>query len=295
MDIFTIDEYDKLLNYYKKNNFKVINFIELHKFYKDGTNLPDKLVVIRHDIHIRDIPNAYKMIEIEERIFKKNIASYFVQWKFVGSTDYEENYELNGTNNYEEFINFCIKNHIDVQPHISLFCDSYKKLYKRDNKNIPFLYSDCKLCIDYNKKNIIKDSINEQNYECFVKSKICIKCNDSKIKNDLSKFEDSILSYLVGYIEEWKNKFKFTPSYYSCHGDGIELTKLFNPNYFSCIEKLEKTFISVNSINKYLGNTSNYKLYYKSDNSCNRKYIEKALYNDINKYQLLIHPFVWSK
>ena len=295
MDIFSINEYEKLLYYYKVNNFKVINFRDLHKLYENGDNLPSKIVVLRHDIHLRDIPNAYKMIDLEEKFFKKNVGTYFVQWKFIGSTKYEENYEMKGTNEYEKFIYYCIKNNIEVQPHISLFCDAYKKLYQRSNKNISFLNIGCKLCINDIKKTIIKDSINEQNYNICENSKICITCDDNKTENDLSTFKDSINSFLTNYIEEWKNRFKFTPSYYSCHGDGIELTKLFNPNIFSCIEQLENTFISVNSINKYLGNTSNYKLYYKSDNSCNRKYIEKALYNDINKYQLLIHPFVWSK
>ena len=76
----------------------------------------------------------------------------------------------------------------------------------------------------------------------------------------------------------------------------MKLTKLFNPNIFSCIEQLEKTFVSVNSINKYLDNTSIYKLYYKCDNSLKKKNIEELLFKDNNNiYQLLIHPFVWSK
>lgn len=31
--------------------------------------------------------------------------------------------------------------------------------------------------------------------------------------------------YLENYKNNWYNKFGFYPKYYSCHGDGIELTK----------------------------------------------------------------------
>ena len=44
------------------------------------------------------------MIELEQKYFGKNVATYFVQWNFIGSTDYEKNYELDGAKEYDKFI-----------------------------------------------------------------------------------------------------------------------------------------------------------------------------------------------
>ena len=301
MDVFNLNDYIKLLLYYKKNNFEVINLTNFIEKYSNKS-IPDKIVLLRHDIHLRDIENAYKMIEIENNIFNNNVATYFVQWNFIGSTDYEEKYEKYNNKKYEEFIFFCIKNKIDVLPHLSLYCNTFKNLYNRNNKNINFLDNLIEFKLDTNKINNQSD-INKQD---FLISKYSINnccnfnvcCNtDCKnlIKNDLCIFINDIKLYLKKYKDNWYKKFNFYPKYYSNHGDGMELTKKINPNFFAAISDLEKDMINVNSINIFLGNISKYKLYYKSDNSCNIDIINKDLFNDKNKFQLLIHPYVWSK
>ena len=154
MDIFTVQEYENLLSFYKENNFVVSNFKDLHNKYKNNEELPSKFVLLRHDVHLRDIPNAYKMIELEEKYYGKNISTFFVQWNFIGATEYEEDYEKKGAPEYEKFIIYCLDHNIDVQPHYSLFCDSYKCLYGGLDSNISFIENDdVDLCIKSNTEN----------------------------------------------------------------------------------------------------------------------------------------------
>lgn len=297
--IFKLEDYKKLLLNYKKNNFEVINFTNFTKKYSDYSSLPSKIVLLRHDIHYRDIENAYKMIQLEQEIFNKNVCTYFVQWNFMGSTSKQESYEKKYSKYYIVFIKHCIKNNIDVLPHISLFCNSFKNLYNRNRSNTKFINMfSCKIDNkDIENKeffNICDCEINlEKNYYIYCKNNSKIDKNELKIK--LNILMKDIEIYLENYKNNWYNKFGFYPKYYSCHGDGIELTKKLNPNNFASILQLENKMINVNSCKTYIGNSSLYKLNYKSDGSCNIDIINKQLFNNENKFQLLIHPYLWSK
>jgi len=294
MDIFTLDEYKNFLNYLKDNNFLVINFKDLHNTFNSYENLPSKIVVLRHDIHVRDIDNAYNMIDLEQKIFKKNVATYFVQWNFEGSTEYEKNYEKNNQGKYYDFIQYCIKKNIDVQPHISLYCSSFKNLYNFDNNNICFCKDNIKInFLDNN--NLLKDTINEQSYNIDVPM-ICIECDHDNeyLYSEIETLSDDIVSYLTKYKKDWDKE--FNKAYlFSCHGDGLLLTKTLNPNFFASKKNIETIIANANTTNIYLGKNSIYKLKYKSDNSCNKEQILEQIYNNDNVYQLLIHPYIWSK
>ena len=304
MNIFSIEDYKNLLQFYKKNNFEISNFRDFHNKYKNNIDLPSKFILLRHDIHLRDIPNAYKMIELENKYYGKNISTYFVQWYFIGTNLYEENCEKKGVNKYEKFIFYCLKNNIDVQPHYSLFSKSYKSLYERMDNNINFIHNnDISLYVKstshkFKSVIIITDSINKQtNYKeiDLEKDNIYIDCELVDIKNEINKLLNNVKNNLINYITQWKNKFSFNPECYSCHGDGIKLTHKLNPNILSSSNELENILVNANSYKTYLGNSSVYKLKYKSDNTVDKDLINKSLYHSNNdQYQLLIHPFIWS-
>jgi hypothetical protein len=293
--IFKIDDYEKLLKYIKNNNFIVTNFHNLFKSYKSSHEIPSKFVLMRHDIHHRDIDNAYKMIELENKYFGENIATYFVQWNFIGTNLYEENEEKNNKKDYETFIHYCIKNKVDVQPHISLFSYSFNKIYNRNEDNINIINDDSiNLVIKNTTRTIINDTINEQTYNTPT-SYVYIENKNSKMVKEIDLFFQTVKQFLINYMNEWESKFKIKPTCYSCHGDGIKLTQKFNPNYFASLKELDDIFVNANSVYMFLGNNSLYKLYYKSDNSLNKEKIEDYLYkNTNNQYELLIHPYVWQ-
>lgn len=311
LPIFKINEYEKLLKYLKNNKFTVTNFHNLFKSYKSSDKLPSKFVLMRHDVHYRDIKNCYKMIELENKYFGKNIATYFVQWNFIGNSLYEENYENSKKKDYETFIHYCIKNKIDVQPHISLFSYSFNKIYNRNNENIN-ITNDNTINLIIKKKEsgvanlvkesetntIVNDTINEQTYNWGLNtptSCVYIENKNSHRVKEIDLLVKNVKEFLINYINLWESRFKIKPTCYTCHGDGISLTKKFNPNYFASLKEIDDIFVNANSINTFIGNNSLYKLYYKSDNTLNKEKIEDSLYKDTNnQYQLLIHPYVWQ-
>ena len=85
--IFKLSDYEEYLKFLKEKGYIVCDFKEFEKKYNNNLELPEKIIVLRHDIHRRDISCAYKMIELEQKYFGKNVATYFVQWNFIGSTD----------------------------------------------------------------------------------------------------------------------------------------------------------------------------------------------------------------
>ncbi len=300
--VFKLSEYERYLKFLKENNYVVCNFKDLEDKYKDNSELPEKIIVLRHDVHYRDINASYKMIELEHKYFNKNIATYFVQWNFIGSSNYENNYENKGKNEYEKFIFYCIKNNIHVAPHISVFCNSYLNLYSRNinHHNLKFLNEKYSINFkDITGSDILQSSINEMSFNIFPISEInnvCISCEKETTKDSMNKLIDDIYIYFKNYKKDWKEKFKIDAEIFSAHGDGIILTKKLNPNYFGSLQRFENILYNVNSPNKYIGLSSTYKLYYKSDNSLKKDKINNSFYNETKtQCQVLVHPYVWDK
>ena len=76
-----MEVYTKLLTKLnKKYNFEYFN-----------TNLKKNVILLRHDIHLQDIDNGYKMIEIEKLLGIK--ATYFVLYNIPQESN---------NNNYQE-------------------------------------------------------------------------------------------------------------------------------------------------------------------------------------------------
>lgn len=207
-------------------------------------------------------------------------------------------------------INYCIKNNIDVQPHKFFFCEAFNKLYNRNNNKIPF--KNINITIKKNNKfYYLIDSINEQTDLCKICDDNvnnvninsdfyrCLECNSDEnlnINKDINFLLERASSNLESYMINWEKKFNIKARVFSCHGDGglNSLTKLLNPNYFACIEKIENKILNANSYNYYLNKESKFKLAYKNDNSLNKEFIISNIHNNITQYQLLIHPYVWS-
>tara|TARA_B100000963_G_C22625991_1_gene672409 strand:- start:2564 stop:3412 length:849 start_codon:yes stop_codon:yes gene_type:complete len=276
--VFKLSDYEKYLKFLKENNYVVCNFKDLEDKYKDNSELPEKIIVLRHDVHHRDINASYKMIELEHKYFNKNVATYFVQWNFIGNSIFENNYENKCKEEYEKFIFYCIKNNIHVAPHISVFCSSYLNLYNRN--------------INHNNLNFLNEkySINFKD-----QNNVCISCEKETTKDSMNELIEDVYIYFKNYKKDWKAKFKIDAEIFSAHGDGIILSKKLNPNKFGSLEKFENIMYNVNSPIKYLSSTSSYKLGYVTDNSLNKDYINKTFYReDKIQAQVLVHPYVWS-
>ena len=64
----------------KANGFTFMDFATYWK--ADKTSLPEKLLVMRHDIHARDIDLAYSMRKVEQALLPEASATYFVMLGF---------------------------------------------------------------------------------------------------------------------------------------------------------------------------------------------------------------------
>ena len=187
---------------------------------------------------------------------------------------------------------------IDVQPHISLYCSSFKKLYNSENNNICFCRDNIKINFVDKNNDLVKNTINEQSYNIGLPT-ICILCDDDNdneyLYSEIKILSEDIIEYLTKYKKDWDEKFNKT-YLFSCYGDGLFFdAKKFGFNFFASKKNIEAIITNANSPNIYLGKNSIYKLKYKSDNSCNKEKILRQIYDNDNKYQLLIHPYVWSK
>ena len=298
---FKLSDYEEYLKFLKKNNYTVCNFKDLEDEYKDNSELPEKIVVLRHDVHCRDIDASYKMMELEHKYFNKNVATYFVQWNFVGGTTYENSWENKCKGAYEKFIFYCIKNNIHVAPHISVFCNSYLNLYNRNanHDGLEFLNEKHSISFkDPSESDDIQSTINEMNFNIFSISRnnnTCISCEKEATKDSMNELIRDVHTHFKNYKKNWKAKFKIDAEFFSAHGDGIILSRKLNPNIYGSLGEFENVMYNVNSPIRYLSRRSRYKLGYVSDNGLDKDFINKTLYGEVCKQaELLVHPYVWS-
>lgn len=106
-----LPSYYNLLKDLKSRGYK---FMDFRTYWESDKNtLPEKLMVLRHDVHDNDIDMAYAAFAIEKKLLGLNSATYFVMWGLPE--------EINSPNqqNYLTFIRFLKSKKVDVQPHIS--------------------------------------------------------------------------------------------------------------------------------------------------------------------------------
>lgn len=252
----------------KDNGMNIyINLLKKLKLKYDfeyfNINKSKNIILLRHDIHLQDIDNGYKMIKIEKKLGIK--ATYFVQYNIP-----QESTNIEYQKKYIEFINYCINNNIEVQPHISPISGAFhldSSLSKEVN-NITKI-----------KKNYILNRVG--NYDEFTIIDDFLEIN---------KLNKTIIKYLNNYNKEWNEKFGFYPKGISVHGDctfpkivgGLNNKTLMNQKCFKDIyEYIDRSHIISD------------KFYYISDSQYNINLFYPEKFNN-NTYQILIHPAQWS-
>lgn len=261
------NNYRNLLIYLKNNNYTIIDFKTLLNNNITPTN---KFIVLRHDIHARDIPNGYKMINLEKEIYGKCVSTFFVQWKFIGNSLREQQYEQKNSLIYKKFIDYCILNDIDVQPHISVFGTYFTTIYNRNTNKL---------------KEIVSSYPFKNNY-IYKNNKIKVISNNIFNVKNIINF---IIDELKQYNKKWYKTFNNKPYIYSAHGDGSLLNSYFDSNKFLSLTRIEETLnmLSANS-SYFISPNGKFKLIYLTDSYFN------TIAFDNQNYQLLIHPFLWE-
>tara|TARA_Y100000741_G_C18263057_1_gene561306 strand:- start:11086 stop:14910 length:3825 start_codon:yes stop_codon:yes gene_type:complete len=241
----------------------LVKLNEKYNFVYFNTNLKKNVILLRHDIHLQDIENGYKMIEIEKSLGIN--ATYFVQYNIP-----QESNNNNYQEKYIKFINYCIENNVEVQPHISPISGAFhldSSLSKEVND------------IEKVKKNYLLNRVD--NYDEFTIVDDFLEIN---------KLNKTIIKYLNDYNKVWNDKFGFYPKGMSVHGDctfpkiigGLNNKTLMNQKCFIDIyEYIDRSHIISDNFS-YISDTQ-----YNINLFCPEKF-------NNNTYQILIHPAQWS-
>ncbi|MDP4289527.1 MAG: hypothetical protein Q8908_00445 [Bacteroidota bacterium] len=251
-------------------------FWDFEKFYyADKSKLPQKLIVIRHDIHGRDIEGAVKANEIEKNLLGKRVATYFVQWN-----DPTEMSDLYLQQQYLDFINLLKKDTVDVQPHISandlyLYYDapSWK------DKDVTALKSIFDECYEINVSNDSSAS--------GIGTTIKVKTKDSM---NLKGMNERMIEVLKIYNSKWETATGLKPRYYASHGSHAAINYVLNNQVI--LDQLSLLHSGAYLFDTYNTWIANY-LTYLSDNSI-PSWIGNPSEVKPGRYQLLMHPWVWD-
>lgn len=272
---YTLEEAEKELPLYcdflKQLKTEGFVFWDFKTYWNaDKGHLPGKLIVIRHDIHNRDVKYAYFSSLIERNLLGKGVATYFVMYDFP-----EEETDTSAQQEYLKLISYLKNRETDIQPHISpidMYVAKYKPSWKdtaREELEKIVLEN---YAIDYR----------DQDISYIIKDKDVLNLNDINKK---------LPSLLIQYNNRWKEKTGLTVEYYAAHGSKspINLT-LFNNQHLLDQRVLLKSLIyKFDAYNTKIFN----RLAYLSDNQ-GPEWMDKPKTILPGRYQFLMHPAAWN-
>ena len=237
----------------------------------DKNKLPEKLIVIRHDIHHRDISSAYAAQIIEEELIGNQKATYFVMYNNPEEAD-KKDYQKD----YLSLINYLKQKNIDTQPHISP-TDYYYLNYNPEWKH---------------KTSDQLQKIFDDNYEItdiYEEKGINIITKKEDYFN-LSQMNKVFKDYLINYNNTWKENTGLTVTHYAAHGSPLPINKVLKN--IRILNQKELLTTGVYHFDVY-NTTIREKLKYLSDNASPDWLQSPELITD-GQYQLLMHPKVWK-
>lgn len=267
--IAKLPRYYKFLVNMKEQGYTFLDFRTYMN--KDTSRLPRKLIVIRHDVHFRDIYYAYYALKIEQMVIGPRHSTFFIM-----INDPVELKIINAgmKNEYMKLIHYLDSCDVDIQPHISAI-DLYIS-----NKH-PFW------------ENYPKDSLKrmfDHNYRWEINKtgrKLIVTGKDVFNINEINR---SLLTLMVKYNEEWTNETNLDVQGYASHGSGTPMNLVINNAYI-----LDQTTLLMLGLYKY--DTYNSKIFnvltYLSDNNLPSWMINPDSIQS-GRYQFLMHPYQWA-
>lgn len=113
-DVAQTFDYPKLITTLQTRGFQIWDF----KTYwaADKNSLPNKLIVMRHDVHAKDVANAYVVYSIEKNL-GNSFGSYYVMLDMPPEA-HEPDYHPKRLK-YLALIQYLRERNIEVQPHVS--------------------------------------------------------------------------------------------------------------------------------------------------------------------------------
>ncbi|MDP4206016.1 MAG: hypothetical protein Q8859_08465 [Bacteroidota bacterium] len=263
-----LPDYCNLIQYMKSQGYVFWSFSKYAA--ADKSQLPQKLIVIRHDIHIRDLGLAYAAWFIEKQLIKTpDCATYFVMW---GNP--EETQDPNVQKEYLNLVDFLKAGKTDVQPHIS---------------PIDFYIADSHPSWTYQSK----DELNELFKENYLVEKTDAGVNLKVTGKDvlgLEKMNERLPILLKEYNESWEKLTGLKPTLYAAHGTKVAMNYVFNNSVI--LDQISLIHQGIYKLDTYNTTVFN-KLVYLSDNTM-PAWMSNPTSIKPGRYQLLMHPKQWE-
>ena len=208
MSLDCLREYESFLRGLLREGYSVWSFDRFIDAPKDS--LPERLAVLRHDIHYRDIEGGYRMLEIEGSLEDVSSTS-FVQYGFIPIREEERRWETRSDwqEAYAEYIEYCLKRGIDAQAHISPYSMCF-------DGSEPFLGPDSERLFSELFKDNYEPGFAFDDSGRRIARELKVTGRDSLgLINALKR----VKAGLIEYATDWKAKFGSSVSGYSAHGE----------------------------------------------------------------------------
>ncbi len=244
-------------------------FMSFGQYWRaDKQQLPEKLIVIRHDVHHRDLPGAYGMRAIEAVLLPNDAATYFVMLDFPpesANDAYQQDY-LN-------LIGELAAEGVDVQPHISpddMYVSEYRPAWRKQSTDQLQTFAEG----DYQIENFA-DGI-----------EIVPGGHDVL---GLRAINRRLPALLTAYNERWQSLTGLKVSYYAAHGSHLALNHVLNNALI--LDQRELLATGIYEFDTYNTRVHNY-LTDLSDNE-QPDWMDHPEMIAPGRYQLLAHPNSW--
>lgn len=271
-DSVAIAKLPRYYNFLKTMKEAGYTFIDFRTYMRtDTSRLPRKLIVIRHDIHYRDISYAYFAFQIEQIVIGLRHSTYYVMLN--------DPLELKVINpamksQYMKLVHLLDSNEIDIQPHISPI-----DMYISNNHPYWEKFSVDSLTRMFNHN--YRWDINKTGRNLIVTGKDVFNIND---------INKSLIPLLLKYNEEWTYETDHDVQGYASHGSGTAMNHILNNAYI--LDQLALLRIGLYKYDTYNSKIFNV-LTYLSDN-----YLPSWMRDPgtipPGRYQFLMHPYQWT-
>ena len=235
----------------------------------DKDRLPDQLIVIRHDVHHRDLPGAYGMRTIEAALLPEDAATYFVMLDFPPEAS-NDAYQQD----YLDLILELAAEGVDVQPHVSpddMYVSRYRPAWRKESTAQLRALTEG----DYKIENF-SDGID-----------IVPGAHDLL---GLTAINRSLPELLTAYNERWQGLTGLKVGYYAAHGSHLALNHVLNNALI--LDQRELLATGIYQFDTY--NTRVQK--HLTDLSDNEQpdWMDHPETIASGRYQLLAHPYLWT-
>lgn len=262
-----IPAYFDFLQSLKARGFVFMSFGEFWR--ADKQRLPEKLIVVRHDVHHRDVAAAYGMRAIEAGLLPENSATYFVMLDFP-----PESANAAIQQDYLDLIQELAADGVDVQPHISPD-DMYESRYRPDWRKKSTAQLEALTKGDY-RIDTFRDGIE------------IVPCGQDVLRLDL--IDERLPALLTAYNERWHSLTGLKARYYAAHGSHVALNRVLNNELI--LDQRELLASGIYEFDVY--NTRIHQ--YLDDLSDNQQpdWMDHPESIAPGRYQLLAHPSLWT-